>query len=68
MNPSDVLYSTQIGIWMTFYNPNPNNGLNPSADTMIDADTNPAGAGNCVDGKCQRFNYGATNYICASDF
>ena len=66
--PSDMLSSTQTWISVTFYDPNSSNGLTPSDDTMIDADTNPTGVGNCADGKCQRFNYGATNYICASDF
>jgi len=42
--------------------------MTPTDDTMIDADTNAGGVGNCADGKCQRMNYGAINYLCASDF
>ena len=67
-NPSDMLSSTQTWVRVTFYDPNPSWWLTPTDDTMIDADTNPGGVGNCADGKCQRMNYGAMTYICASDF
>jgi len=68
MNPSDVIDSAKTGLLITFYDSNPINGMTPTDDTMIDADTNPAGVGDCADGKCQRDNYGAINYLCASDF
>ena len=67
-NPSDMVSSTQTWVRVTFYDPNPSWWLTPTDDTMIDADTNPGGVGNCADGKCQRMNYGAMTYICASDF
>lgn len=40
MNPDEVLSSTKTGISITFYAPNPVNGLYPEADTMITANIN----------------------------
>jgi hypothetical protein len=42
MTPDDVIDSSKTGLSIKFYDPNPENGILPSDDTMIDADTNPA--------------------------
>lgn len=66
--PTEIIWSNKTGINVIFIDPNPTLTFDPIADTMIDADTDPTGVGNCANGKCQNFNYGQMDYLCASNF
>jgi len=67
-NSWETINSTKTWIQIDFLDPYIGMGISPSADTMLDADTNVEWAGDCSDGKCQEMNYWATNYLCLSDF
>lgn len=68
LDPYEVLNVVQTGISLIFYAPNPVTGIEPTDDTMLDADTdnyNPSST-DCSDGHCQRNNYGARSFLTVS--
>jgi len=63
---STVTNSVRNNIEIDFYDPFSSISLYPNADTLLDADTEPANG--CDDWNCQEANYGALTYMWASDF
>lgn len=63
---NEIINSTITGVRIDFLDPYVGLPLYPSADTMIDADTDIANG--CGDGVCQEYNFGAMQYLCTSDF
>lgn len=65
-NPDGVVWSYITGVEIDYYDPFATGGFYPDADTLLDADTEPANG--CDEGVCQKWNYGGLNYMWASDF
>jgi hypothetical protein len=63
---NEIINSTITGIRIDFLDPYVWLPLYPSADTMIDADTDVANG--CGDWVCQEYNFWAMQYLCTSDF
>lgn len=64
--PNTVTNAYKNDLEIDFNDPFSSGWFYPVADTLLDADTEPANG--CDDGNCQEANYGALNYMGASDF